>query len=351
MHTMSRVSLAGVLAMGLAVPAWAVVFPDQTLVNLFQHYDRTSGTQLVTGTSAQRNPMPLVDAGYSGTQVDGSSARWDFELALDQARAASKLIVDYSGYHPDNFSVYYRAADGDPWTPLIVNETSQQTTHQDHWEWTLPGGASGTPVKTVRFVQDPSTIDNYIRMNEIKLIAAANSTLDDVTAGYNLLANRSALGTITPAMIHSENPAAGLDNDPMTGWIRPYGSPPPSWFVIPLAQAYEIWGVSLGFYDNWGNCYISTSNDLTMPDPTTNGADPTLPPTGWTAAYANNSTQGPAFIKLAAARDARWIRVQFNGGNALSELQLFAAAPYVPEPATLGLLALGALGVLRRRRG
>ncbi len=327
MNSIRSTRLVLVLAGLLPWAGWAALYPDQTKVNLFQHFNRETGVQLASGTSSQRDPMPLIDGSYSGTQVDGSTARWDFDLSLDQARAASKLIVNYTGYHPDKFSIYYRASDSDPWTVLIENETSQTNTHQDVWQWTLPGGADGTLVKTIRFVQDPSTVDKYIRMNEILLMAAANSTYDDVADGFNLLANRSALATITSAMIYSENPVAGLDNDPMSGWIRPYGNPPPSWYVVPFTQAYRFFGVRLGYYDYWGNCFISMSNAATMPDPTTNPSDQTLPPTGWTAVYARNSTQGPAYIHLPQVTEAKWVRVQFEGGNALSEMQFFAAPP------------------------
>jgi hypothetical protein len=326
--------LAGVAA---AVPAVGALYPDQTKINLFQHFDRTTGNQLVTGSSPHQNPMPLVDGSYSGTQVNGSGSRWDFDLSLDQARAASKLVVVWTGYHPDSFSILYRAADADPWTVLITNETSQMTTHQDTWQWTLPGGANGTPIKTLRFIQNPSTVDNYIRMNEIYLFAAANSTYDDEEDGFNLLANRSVLGTITAPMIHSENPANGLDNDPMTGWIRPYGSPPPSWYVVPLTRTCRIWGVNLGFYDNWGNCFISYSDAAVMPDAATNGVNAFVPPAGWTAAYSNAAAQGPAFIKLATVATCRWVRVQFDGGNALSEMELFSA-PIPPPPKGTAIL-------------
>ena len=39
-----------------------------------------------------------------------------------------------------------------------------------------------------------------------------------------------------------------------------------------------------------------------------------------------------------------------GGGREFSEFQLFGYATVVPEPATMGLLALGGLALLRRRK-
>lgn len=320
---------AGVLVVSLfGSSVWAVAFPDQTQVNLFRQYNRVTGAMLTQIT----NYSQIIDGSYSGTQIDPPTPSMNFDVTLSTVRNASKLVLDYTGYQPGSYSISYSATGFSGMTPLAVNIPDTNT---DHYEYVFPGGDDGAPVRYLRFTQNAGG-DGYIRIGEFQLKGAKNNTLDDFTDGYNLLANRSNVTPITS--YHSEEPNVGIDNNPMTGWVRPLVTPLPDWFVIPLTRSITLWGVNLGFYDNWGNTSIDVSNALAMPDPTL--------PAGWTSVYVNSSGyQGPAFIKFAET-DARWVRVTFSGGNALSELELYGA---IPEPATGVALLLGCALLARRR--
>jgi hypothetical protein len=273
----------------LACVAWApragaAIYPDQTLVNLLRQYDLATGT-LLTQISAY---YPIMDGGYWGTQVGpynpATPGTMNFDISLAAVQNASKLILDYTDYHPGSFSIYYSATGFDNLTPLVLNVPDTNT---NHYEYLFPGGDDGTPVRYLRFLQTTG-VDQYIRIGEFQLKGAANNTLDDQADGYNLLANRTRISPITSWSIPSgDNPNVGVDNDIMSGWVRPGGGNP-AWFVIPLTDSISIAGINLGFYDSWGNCYIDVSDDLAMPDPTAS--------LGWKPVYAKTTSQGTQFL-------------------------------------------------------
>jgi len=372
--------LTCLLLAGAAMPAMGAMYADQTALDLFRHYDRATGLQLATVTSPQNTngAKILIDGGGVNAQVDGSTTRWDMLFTLSDVCYASRLVLDYTGYHPDTFSVYYSTTGADDDWTLLTAETLTHTfkevenaqgemvlvvdTHpQNRWELTLPGGADGTAIKYLKIEQDPSSADNHIRMSNIQLFAAANNTFDDEKDGFNYfanVANRPATYVNKSGMsgdevlFMCEAPNNVFDNNPISGYVRPYGAGTEAvgdqcWYVVPLGELKALWGVNMGYYDNWGSCYIDVSADDDMPiaNPLTDGYDALA----WTNVYANAGNQTTQFIWFGEdGVEAQWVRVRFAGGNGLTEMELYVAA--VPEPATMALLTLGGLALLRRRR-
>ena len=102
--TRRMVSAVGLTAISLATAALAATYPDQSKVNLIRNYDRTTGnlTTTITGYGA------VINGGHTGDQVgNGINQRMDFDITLNKVRNASKLVVDYTGLWPDDWSIYY----------------------------------------------------------------------------------------------------------------------------------------------------------------------------------------------------------------------------------------------------
>ncbi|MCL2700659.1 MAG: PEP-CTERM sorting domain-containing protein [Phycisphaerae bacterium] len=349
--------LTCMLLAAAALPAMGAIYADQTQIDLFRHYDRATGQQLVTVESAQNSRTDvLIDGGRQNQQVDGNTARWDMLFTLNDVYYASRLELYYTNYHPDSFSIYYSTTGlDDDWTPLVLNETSQMTSHQDKWVFMLPGGDDGTAIKYLKIVQEPSSVDNHIRMDSIYLFAAANNTFDDQKDGFNIMVNAvnrpTYAGSDNGVTFVSENPTIAFNNS-RNGWVRAYGAEGQAdglaWFVVPLGEVKELWGINMGFLDGWGCCYIdvSTADEMPIASALTDGYDADA----WTSIYANPAAQSTQFIWLNEGDgvEAKWIRVRFAGGNAMSEMELYVSA--IPEPATMSLLALGGLALLRRRK-
>ena len=353
------------MSASLALPAMGAIYADQTRLDLFRHYDRATGQQLATVTSSQNGSSRiLIDGGNVNTQVNGDATRWDMLFTLNDVYYASMLQINYTGYHPESFSVYYSATglEDDDWTPLVMEATPHTPkdgggiNHQDLWTLTFPGGADGTAVKYLKIVQEPGATDKYIRMSNIQLFAAANNTFDDAKDGFNYfanVANRPPTYVNQPGMYGDEvrfmceAPNNVFDNSPITGYVRPY-APGENWYVVPLGELKALWGINMGFYDNWNYCYIdiSAADEMPIANPLAEGYDAGA----WTTIHANPNAQHTQFLYFGEdGVEAQWVRVRFAGGNALTEMELYVAA--VPEPATMTLLALGGLALLRRRAG
>mgnify|MGYP001571605978 CR=1 FL=1 len=299
------------MSAGFSWLLWAETYPDQTKVNLIRHCDPRTGSLTTTITGGWGN---FIDGGYTGGQVGpASGAPLNFDITLSAVRMASKLIVEYTGYWPETWSIYYSDTGFTGMTLLASNGYSTV----DHREYAFPGGADGTPVRYLRFLQTTRISPaDYIRMNEVLLMGATNNAMDDADDGFNLLVNRSALGAspYTKNPGNSDDPANVLDLNPISGYMRPLGTAP-YYFVIPLTNAYTLRAMNFGFYDGWGSAEVHVSAAESMPDVTQE--------TGWTLVHTN-SPQSTQFVKFTNAVPTRWMRIRYSGGNALSEIELFA---------------------------
>ena len=207
-------------------------------------------------------------------------------------------------------------------------------TNVDRRVWTLPGGANGTPVRYLRFLQRTHTNEfpvggpeyDYVRMNEIQLMGATNNTLDDLNDGFNLLANQTTRNPVTVQNVlggDSGNNAINLEPMGLGGYVRNSASLP-SYFVIPLTKLYFLWGMNLGYYDNWTITEVHVSDAPVMPTVTND--------VGWSLVHSNGTSASTRFVKFATPAPTRWMRIRFSGGNALTEIELYGQPP---PPGTL----------------
>ena len=345
-----------------ALPAMGAAYADQTALDLFRRYDRTTGKQAVTVTSAQNsNSQKVTDGSNGNAQVNGGTTRWDMLFTLDEVCYASQLVMNYTSYHPDSFSIYYSTT-GDDWTAIVENEASQMTSHQDRWVYDLPGGAAGTAIKFLKIVQEPSSVDNYIRMDRVQLFAAANNTFDDQKDGFNYFANPSSRYTYVSTDNGVKYQLLGDPNQAFDGDLGSHFKPVTgalNWLVIPLGEVKSLWGINLGFYDGqaWDEyaIYVSCADDMPVANPAADGFNLAA---DWTPAYDNVGRKGTEFIGLRdkngdLGMDAKWVYIQFkgvDGTGAMVEIETYVSAVVpIPEPATMSLLALGGLALLRRR--
>jgi hypothetical protein len=313
-----------VIALG-TIAAQAVITNVQN-VNLIEYYGAGSGgPQLLTTYSdtVSANPRYSFDGGYTAwANVNpGDKIRY----ALPQAVTVDKFYMymgAYGGHPMEDFTIRYSATID--WTNANWNTLASSFT---------PSGAVTTasytadiPDASVRYIELTvgSNCVAYNQMGEFMAIAPASATLD---RGYNIMADPYANQSFhvggnvwSPALVPENAALTAADGY----WQVNFGSP----------KSFDV--ITLSWYQDQGNNNIKiyVSNDGV------NFGSPI-----WTA--ANGTSFKEATFALQTAQYIR-ITADYAGGGAMNDVHVFQS---IPEPATLALLGLGGLALIRRRRG
>jgi len=360
------------VTVGLVLPAEGAEYADPTLVDLLRQYDKDTRSSRVNITSPSGGPTGVATGSWAMASV-GNYARWDLTFDLGGVYSASRLVLDYSTFLPDSFEVWYSTTDLAGLQQLDLTQVPP-VWNGGQVQIALPGGDDGLALRYLEIRQNPNVkVDptpnpdpQHIRLGNISLFASANSVFDDRTSGFSYMynvANRPTydsadMGTAWLTLGASSDNPAKLFNGTVSAsdYVRSAGESDLSWFVVPFEEAVLIWGINLGGFETngWSNCHIDIStaaNAMSFADPNAWLAD--VEGSVWENVYSQ-STRLPItqFIRLdgedGEGVEAKWVRFSFSGSGSMSEIEFYVSS--VPEPATMTLLALGGLAMLRRRR-
>jgi len=378
--------LAAAMVVVSAGPASATidVYPEAALgkINLFRQMDLTTGKQVTTAQWVEWNT-------YGYEQYPGA-------YAIDGGKFNAQFMFNQSGHNTDPnhtvadnmVSLLFTMASPQPIGTLMqdINANTLPTHYRvkvsndlsDGWTvltgdggnindgWVTTGSAK--PVTDIngayKYIQidywgTPATSLNLLQVVASPMEGATIST----TAGYNLMALHGLSGGTGPVTAKSgwafrannPNSVLGAYNGALiqaNGWEGGtlYGPEnEENWFVIPLNDLYTLAGFAAGF--EHGQCWTGITIWYTDEDITSDDWDETR----WKVAYTQSTTLNTTFDMIpftGGPVEARYVRVgapQVNGAGSPNMLSGFELYAMVPEPATMVLLATGALALLRRR--
>ena len=311
--------------------------------------------------------MYAIDAGHQQAQVDygggGDNALNTASLRI--SLASPQVIGTLTQYMVDSPTEYRVWATNNPSAPVETWNDLTGGWLKSNGGTTLTttvNGASGNTAYQYLQIDYVGTANKYLRVQEV-IAAPKADALIDANSGYNLMSLPSSQGGPGPITYYDgwrsnegnkTNPNSGIDNNFGTYFLqgredhqKPLGET--NWFILPLNELYRLVGFSAGFYhgQRWSGITIEyTDEDLSLL-----GAD-MVNYTGWQVAFEQSARLDSATYAFDEPVQARYIRVSAPLGtyaDAMCEFQLFAAPP-LPEPATMTLLALGGLAMLRRKR-
>jgi hypothetical protein len=373
-------------AMVVAVPTAALeVFPEASLdkINLFRQMDLTTGQQMTTAQWVEQSTY-----GWS---------QYGAPYAIDGGRFNAQYMFNSAGHDPADYannavSLRFTMSSPQPIGMLTQDLNPGAMPHQYRvkvsndlaGEWTILTGEGGSINDGwVTGTAMPSTYIGaaytYIQIDylgttganlNIRQVVASpmENAVISTTAGYNLLALHNlpgGTGMVTEksgwafradnpnAIFGTYNGALIQSNDHGQDWGRPGEDRTnvENYFVLPLNDLYTLVGFATGAEHGqaWTGITIwYTDEDITADD---------WDEANWKLAYTRNTSLSSSFDMIlftSGPVEARYVRVGApnNPGqgseNQLTGFELYAMNP-IPEPATMALLALGGLAMLRRR--
>lgn len=340
--TMRRVAGVAVLAAVLGggrLQAGFYDYADPTQVNLFHQVNAGVTGNVVTGAWVG------ATAGTAGSGAAGAFNRaGTYEPNVNWSAGDDNAEISYQVTLPQNRHLQdfrYYINDGNagerPQFYRVRASTAGFGALETVVDWTPFSAASATiPLNaTARYVSFDlrgHSDWNITRFGEFEAHAGPGDSYS-ILDGFNLFSQRST-ATIDS---HSANwtwdhPSVAINLNLLEAGLRP---PPgsPSWFIVDLGTSYLLRGTALGLSSAWpSGLSIEVSQDKSS----------------WVTAYSAASLSGYTVTPFPQVFDARYVRMNIPAGNggSINEFELYA----VPEPASLGLLLLGAAAFRRRRR-
>lgn len=343
MQHFTRGTLTVIVALGLGAAATAstLTYSDPTKVNLLERWN-TSGTYglSVTTTFPNATTVPRAveyhTAGYcTRVQTSNDGLTKSVRYTLDQPMVLGKVSLQFRGglEAPMQYEFWdqvgllssFNASPAYLGSTLYTDTLS--TGRLSTWvELRLPTCTSG---------------NGSAELDYLGVFPAAGQAIPfDGT--------RSVFAEQRPTPVNFDST---LWTNQVGDRLNPNG---PSWTAWHFSQQYRFTGAYLTHeVDSFGlvNAKIEVSADSTNG---TDGTWTTAYATGvgsWVSAYGGSVTNGTGYMVFARQPEGTWARLSWDasgsgGGREINEFQLFA---FVPEPASLSLLCLGALAVVRRR--
>lgn len=298
-------------------------------LNLLEYYGDYTGTsaRILTQTSASENASLIRQTFDGGMDLWGNASVNSYiRYTLPQAMTVDKFYIywgTYSSHYAKAFTIKYSdtVSFSDPgWSSVPqVQETNTTTTP-------YTSASVNTPVKYVELSLQAAGATGYMQVGEFMLLPPSSATID--STGRNLLADPYTQqdNGVTGAGVVWSN-ALAPNNSPPNGsnpyWQLNFGTPK-TFNVVTFSDYPGQYFTSLQVY---------VSNDgSTWGKPV------------WSGGAATDFQQA-----VFNTQTAQYIRVvpNANFGNSMNDIHVFFA---LPEPASLSLLALGGLALLRRRK-
>ncbi len=300
-------------------------------LNLLEYYGDYTGTsaRILTQMTASEN-LSLVRE-----TLDGGMAPWGnasvgayIRYTLPQAMTTDKFYIywgTYSSHYAKAFTIKYSdtVSFSDPgWSSVPqVQETN----------WAGPSGTPYTsnsinaPVKYVELSLQAAGSTTYMQVGEFMLLPPSSASID--TTGRNLVADpytQQDYNVVGPGVAWS-NALAPTNTRPNAAdayWQLNFGTP----------KTFNVMTFSVYPGQTFSSLKVYVSND---------GSN--WGSSVWSGGMATDFLQA-----VFNTQTAQYIRVVPNyTGNSMNDIHVFFA---LPEPASLSLLAIGGLAVLRRRK-
>ena len=300
-----------------------------------------------TDGGPSRSVWGAIDGGQNHTQINHHSVSANnygcLDLVLPETISINQIFTEFAQM-PVTYTLWYSTTGFDNMQKLTPTQAyGTNTSKTDTF--------ASTPVKYLRLEYTGTDPDRYVIIREIRAFAADPTSIG-LNAGFNIMndpvVNSIPVDRSNP--LHFGGDWQGDDpnwvfNTESYQYLRGAGSSGERFFVKELGVSMPLSGASFGFYEDqsWNDLTIWVTADKTVTDDTV-----------WVLA---GSTNGPTglygsikFDAVVNTMDVQFIKVVSSGTNtgALCHLGLYGVS--IPEPATMSLLVLGGMAMLRRRK-
>jgi len=391
--------VAAVMVAGSATaqvnPLTPTEFVSSAGVNLLRHVDVTTGkldtraeflsSEFVNFGGVQYGAYQAMDGSLGYAQVNFQSASASnaasllFTLASPQVIGTLTQTIFTAGEIPAEYRVRASNSPDGPWTTLTGGVDGWQVNNSVTLTTVFNDANTDNAYQYIQIdYKSPMNVSSgvlcsYMRIAEIVASPKENATIG-ITDGYSLMNLSSAQGGPGPIpndplyfggwrVGNTTANANGLvNNNPLSHGLvqenkdvlQSEVGDMPNFFVLPLNDLYSLVAFSMGSVNlqQWTGFVFEYTADETI---TAN--------TDWKLAYMHANFDGEgkflswkSFDTLMVAFEdpilARYVKIsapyRASGDGMMGSFELFAGP--IPEPATMTLLALGGLAMLRRAR-
>jgi len=349
-------SFTAVLVVLAACPALAGVtyatFSDPTHVNLLERWNADGSYYYATDSNVPSRPLWRAQvfkgaegAFHGGMPAEGIDGTYDLGQTMPLGEVS--LLWRDAGHTPSTWTIYAVYDDERGSVPIVTGKVDDlyiDGRFNGRWSYTIPGGLSASALRIIA----PGDNGNVDLPSFGAYLSPGNSLAMDGT--FNIFyeenyrdktARDNGLpGTMT---VVAERGGSAIDastlTDLGTDGFNCYAKGSVEW---TLSQAYTFVGAYLSKYTDRDDVPVM---GLTID--VHNG-------TQWVNVYTSpaegfHTSSYLSFTEVTGSKvRMSWEDTEWGGGREISEFQLFGYIA-VPEPATMGLLVLGGLALLRRR--
>lgn len=285
------------------------------------------------GTAAGSLTNCSVQGGSAASIVNQGFGSWQLQsmanvgstavatLGLDQSYSLNRIDLRYGDYRPAEQQLRV-SPDGSSWTTVLARSAVGTQTQQVSF--------SATPVRYAEWmVWGLGQSGGYAYLQEMLAYVDSGAAAPQKEEGYNLGTTMSVISKSN--WISWAQPETTVDGNYYTYAIPDTGLTAQA--VYDLGGSYPLKSLRLDFA--YGQSWASGGSVAISPDNVT-----------WNTLLSQTTNLGNTMLSFGPT-NARYIRITGTGGGALGEVEVFAL---LPEPASLALLGLGAMVLLRRQR-